>query len=488
MEKLTEELLNKILEGSRSSNIYNILNQSVTGNQYDTICKELNENESGNNNPTGSYNLCKQIARNAQFLSYKINESGYKNYCLHYTYWVYYKIKKILESSSESNKSELLTKFLKLNNTIYKHYNLYNCLYAIKGNSIEGLNDKVDEKHLFDYFKNYDYIKKYDTCNKFNFSKYKNYLNHINELYKKHKTEKKCCEDLFWSDCPDYFYCQNEFDPNTLLQALNSNESDKCKNLKKLEKTTQSGYLMDSEDSQTDIISSFYFTSCTDIKGDSPNNQTRTGGIQKCNVFAASPKSLNSSSPFTQPPPDYVTFNFVQQTIASAPSKLREKKTESSENSEQVLSYHLEPIIKKQVKITKIKQVCKKPGLVNDASGSCREPSVRETGAIGLKLDSYHPDKKRAIISFINNPINIFNNNVFRGGIAFTLIVGIISTIYIYYKFTPFGRRFHKKEPRKKRIDNYYDDPYMRQFIIRAPKPLKRKVGTARLHFSYYST
>ncbi|KAI4839101.1 hypothetical protein MKS88_002617 [Plasmodium brasilianum] len=502
MEELSEENLNKILAGSPSGSIYDKFNRNYNGDQNNTFCNVFNTEK--DNYPTGSYELCNQIARNAENLSVMIDKGGYK-YCAHYTYWIYYKIKKILESSQNS-KSENLIKFLEVKSKIYNQYRLYNCLSPIQGNTIEELNKKVDEKYLFDYFQNYDSIKTYDICDKITFSEYKKYLNVIKKLYIEHKNDKKCCADSFWGNC-DYFKCNTEFDPNTLLHSLNSNGNEKCDILKKLEKTTKSGYPMDSGVSQIDISSSFYYSRCTDIIGDSPSIKTPEGGKQKCNMFAVSPKAI-----YSRTSPYYDTFYRVQhatvrngtpgdshsesetpnsteylpkQHNSSPPDSSRsphghlnglmEESTKSHAGNNHLLSPS-KSSTRQEAEITGKQTNCSEPGYLKDSSGICREPSVRHTGTIGLKLDTYQPGKTKAIITLYNIPIsvlldkksNIFNNNILR--------------------FTPFGRRFHKKVPKKRRIDDYYyDDPHMRHFIIRAPKSDKRKVGSRRLRFSYYS-
>ncbi|KAI4835996.1 PIR protein [Plasmodium brasilianum] len=514
MENITD-LLHQHLEESPSSNIYNKFNNNVNGNQYDEICKECNDVK--DDYPTGSYDLCKKIARNAEDLSLKKNKEGYNSHCLHYTYWVYYKIKKILELSHETNKPKHLVNFLKVRSRIYNHYSLYKCLPEIEKNTIDGLNEKVDEKYLFDYFEYYDNIKTYNTCIKFTFEKYKKYLNHIKELYKKDKNTNECCDDSFWDDCDMYFKCNKEFDPNTLLSSLNDKQNNNCDILKTLDKSSESSNSLNSQGSQRDFKDSIYFLRCTDNMGDSPEDTSRIGGKINCYAFPASRESLNKpTSPYYLPPlhgdssttTTYGSKNSesvlipskgMQQSLGATTNGVQGKNKEgiavhsnlnSRSNALSSLSMSLDP---KKYKITP--QFCQIQGLVKSSEGVCREPSVRDTPMIGAKWNIHAPQGRvkysPEIISVLfrnSDKSNIFSNNIFRVGIACTLIVGIISTIYIYYKFTPFGRGFHKKVPRKKRIDDYYyDDPHIRHFVIRAPKSVKRKVGSRRLHFSYYS-
>ncbi|KAI4839082.1 hypothetical protein MKS88_002598 [Plasmodium brasilianum] len=490
MENLTEQELNQILEGSPSSNIYNELNKQANKSSYDDYCKSFKK--INNNGKEGSYDLCIQIARNAENLSRRKNERKYIYNCLHYTYWLYYKIKTIFESKLKNDeyKSHIET-FLKAKNSINTAYYVYSCQDDLQGDILQELNKKVEEKYLFDYFENYDTIKTHTSCQRVTFDKYKKYLSYISTLYEMHKNNNECCKDPFWSYCLDYFKCNSEFDPKALLKSLEDKGNKKCDILKQLEKPSTSVSPNMSFGSQKDFIDSNYFFRCTYIRGDNPEITKLEGGKLKCDVLPASQKSLSMEyTPFAQPPPNHVTFTTGGKTRTLEDTKLQSQDLGSSENSEQQSHSPSAKILTLKVpQSIRGKADCPIPGFVKDVLGKCREPSVRETGTIGLKLNTYHPEKTRAYISFDNNSIysSIFKNNVFRVGIAFTLIVGIFSIIFIYYKFTPFGRSFHKKVSRKKRINDYYDDPHMRHFIIRAPKSVKRKVGDKGLRFSYYS-
>ncbi|SBS97228.1 PIR Superfamily Protein [Plasmodium malariae] len=475
MEKTSEEILfniqNKILKGSQSSDIYNILNENVTDTLYKESCQKLKnmENDSGEH----LYELCRKILRNAKSLSERYNMRGYNDLCSHYRYWVYYKLKEILRDKMENNNlKSIIDEFSEARKSITDTYNAQFCKFEVKENALQELKDMLEEKYLFDYFENYDTIRTPSACEHANFEKYKEYLSGIIELYNKHKKEKKCCEHPFWPDCPHYFKCETEFDPNTLLYTLNSNAYDKCNNLKKLEKTTNSGYPMDSGGSRRDIIGSFYITSCIYIKDNIPKDKTLQGARHICNVFSASPKSLNHpASPY------YNSFYRVQRTtrvnkeesrdiqtrsemtrsvqstgnanqlpvsaLARQPQGvmkgLAPTSTKSSTINNQLAS--LESLNRKEDKITDKQQECSEPGLVKGISGECREPSVRDTLMIGAKWNTYAPyarvkysPESISVLLRNSDKSNIFSNNIFRVGIAFTLIVGIISTIYIYYK------------------------------------------------------
>ncbi|SBS98790.1 PIR Superfamily Protein [Plasmodium malariae] len=492
METLTKEELNKILEKSPSSIIYNDLNANISETHYDSFCKDFKVN----NNVNGTYMLCKQIARNAEYLSKRINAAGYNRHCLHYKYWIYEKIKNILgDKLAEQDRKNLLGKIFQLQKCINETYNSYYCQYNLGNNTSDEFNKKLEEKYLHDYFHNFDSIRTCDACNRVSFNKYKVYLQNIVTLYEKHKNN-NCCDNPWWTECPDYFLsCSDEFDPNKILSLLNSNKENNCNILKTLEKPSVFMNTFSSGSYHRDSIDSDYFLRCTYIKGEKYEPNNPNGSTLTCNVFPTSDNSINNrNSPYHLPPLAISPSRTDAQTKKPRNFETQLQRTElngsSIQENQQSLSVSLN-----QEKDIITPEICEKQGLVKSSEGICREPSVRHTLVIGAKWNTYNPyarvkysPESISVLLRNSDKSNIFSNNIFRVGIAFTLIVGIISTIYIYYKFTPFGRGFHKKVPRKKRIDDYYyDDPHMRHFVIRAPKSVKRKVGSRRLHFSYYS-
>ncbi|KMZ96126.1 hypothetical protein PVNG_06429 [Plasmodium vivax North Korean] len=85
-------------------------------------------------------------------------------------------------------------------------------------------------KHLFEYFKNYDKIKGKFDCVKAKNDKYFKYFKYISFLYNKHK--ESCCS---WGAtvCSDYFLeCDEYYDPNKLVSAIESHDHKECKKIK----------------------------------------------------------------------------------------------------------------------------------------------------------------------------------------------------------------------------------------------------------------
>ncbi|SBT85527.1 PIR protein [Plasmodium malariae] len=402
--------MDKILVGSPSYNIYNTFDKKVEEEKYNNSCKVFkNEGDTGTN-------------------------EGYE------LYWAYQNIKKFLEENSENfNGNSYISKFLSARDSIKHDYNSYFCQYEFKNdNATDVLNDKLEEKYLYDYFRNYDSIKSYKTCNILEFSKYKEYLEHIDILYKKYKNEKYCCEDS-WYSCPNYFNCYEGFDPTKLLSVLNSKGKKNCDNLKNLEDSLASGV-----ETSTNLP----------ISGTIPQEKT---------------SDINKSRQET------TETNGISGRTEQSPA----------ENSLET----------EKVKQTQEQQTCPGYQLEKDAPKFCKEPNVREKGTLGGRWNEYSPHKRvrftRSIEGFYShtlvNKTDIISNTFFRVGIAFALAVGIIFIIFLYYKFTPFGRHLRKKPSRNKRIDDDVDISYLRQFKIRAPKTVNRNRGSARLQFAYYS-
>ncbi|SBS91735.1 PIR Superfamily Protein [Plasmodium malariae] len=475
----------KILEGSFSYNIYKELDNDVEENNYDVYCTAFNKD--GDDTEKKHYNLCKKILRNTHILSRYANTNNFTTLCSHYRYWTYYNIKKILGDDTNNDKAKpIINKFKQVRDNIRKISNALYCQYEFNDDIIKKLNDMKKEKYLYEYFQNYDSIKTSVTCKLVTPDKYENYLKYIITLYNERKGEDACCYGPFLIDCEDYFKCDDEFDPNILLSTLKSTKQKKCDNLIKALPTLTSGVTSRSGSSLTNITGSIYYFKCIDFDKDKISDITKEGGKLNCHIFLTSDKShIMPLSPSLQSPSTVGPFTTYGQRGTSVSAELQRNSLVSSGISEQADQSSSSQLSDVKYKSSYKDDTCQNPLLERDVSENCREPDVRETGTVGVKLSLYAPGRRIRIK--LNSDSNTFKNNFFRVGIAFTLIVGIISTIFLYYKFTPFGRCFHKKVSRKKIIDDYYDDPYMRKFMIRAPKSDKRRTGNTGLQFSYYS-
>ncbi|SBS95085.1 PIR Superfamily Protein [Plasmodium malariae] len=479
------EIYNAYYLGSPSYYIYEQFDNDVNETKYDNYCSPFKNSENGAD--LEYFKLCKKMSRNTDILSKYHNKNEFTTLCSHYRYWTYYNIKRVLGEKTGNDKAKpIIHKFMQTQNNINEIYNAYYCKYDFENDILERLNIMNEEKYLYDYFQNYDNIKTSDACNAVKSEEYEKYLNHIIELYNKHKTQKECCIDSFWPECEDYFKCNDEFDPKKLLSTLNSNRSKKCDNLIKAQAFLTSGNTSHTGNSLTNITDSIYYIKCADITNDKITDTTQVGGILNCHVFRTSDKShIMPLSPSLQAPVLGPFTTYGQRGNYVSTKLLHENSVSRGITGNSDQSSSVQPSDGNTDKTTDKNTPCKDPLLVRDESGTCVQPDVRKTNTIGVKLNVFAPGKTIKIR--LNPNSYMFKNKFFRGGIAFTLIVGIIFTIFLFYKFTPFGRCFHKKVSRKKRTDDYYDDPHMRQFIIRAPKYGRRRTGNRGLQFSYYS-
>ncbi|KAI4841333.1 hypothetical protein MKS88_000573 [Plasmodium brasilianum] len=494
MSTSNEDKWDKILVGSHSYNIYNKFDKKVEGDKYNNSCSVFkNEGDAGTNE---GFELCKKIARNSDDLLEHSNKDESTIYCSHYKYWAYKNIKKFLENNSENfNGNSYITKFLSARDSIKHDYNSYFCQYEFKNNNaLSVLSDKLEEKYLYDYFHNYDSIKTDDTCKLLSLSEYEKYLNDIIKIYNNHKLQKECCNGLFLEDCFDYFNCADEFDPKQLLSSLKKGGNNSCSNLEKEEKHANSDSSPNFYSSSSHIFSSFYYFTCRSKEEGTDICRMSTTYVEPAKTFDSNTDSVLQHKP--------ISLTSQGQEAPASQSRQVEQKNRISRvssfsanpNPNDTLQEASKALSTSENEKSKVQKSCPGYQSIEGASRLCDEPNVREKGTLGGRWEEYSPHKKvrftRSINGFyyhtLGNNIDIINH-FFRVGIAFTLAIGIIFTIFLYYKFTPFGRRLRKKPSRYKRIDEDVDISYLRQFKIRSPKKVNRNRGSTRLQFAYYS-
>ncbi|KMZ89800.1 hypothetical protein PVMG_06295 [Plasmodium vivax Mauritania I] len=252
-----------------SSKIYKELENAVGHNDYKSNhCSILNGDIK---------NICEKLARNLKVLSTnnETKKESYRDRCTYLNFWIYGEISKLHTNEDKkltdiTNVANLIDANIKINNDLIKddfkknndklkqqttitdqrakstnstspktpakfvkHYELskhepcyfnYNCTFP-------GCREM---KHLFEYFKNYDKIKGKFDCVKAKNDKYFKYFKYISFLYNKHK--ESCCS---WGAtvCSDYFLeCDEYYDPNKLVSAIESHDQEKCNEIKKLSK------------------------------------------------------------------------------------------------------------------------------------------------------------------------------------------------------------------------------------------------------------
>ncbi|SBS98942.1 PIR Superfamily Protein [Plasmodium malariae] len=278
----------KILKESSPYNIYKELEDEVKDVTDGQHCTEFEGITSTHKEKYVI--LYKKVSKLLDFVFKKETSENYKDYCLHYRYWVYNELRKLVKDDKQSNDiTEIIKKFMKLQATIFSNHQKYGCSLGFVTKDLAELNYKTEEKYLYDYFKNYNTIKCSETCTKVNNGKYKKYLQSIDKIYKNLKED--CCIPWDW-DCSNYFLsCKDEFDPRRLLSALGSNDNESCEGLKSI-KAIFKDEKLNPETFSSDFLKSLNYGACY-----SPKDGTFTSGDAVhpfCNLYTA-PVQLSSS-------------------------------------------------------------------------------------------------------------------------------------------------------------------------------------------------
>ncbi|KAI4839085.1 hypothetical protein MKS88_002601 [Plasmodium brasilianum] len=254
-----------VLQQLPSNKIYEEFNSEVTEIDNNLSCDKFDSIKE--EYKLSCVNICKKVARNLNNLTKTDKLWSYDVRCSHYKYWVYEEIGKLfIENSPEADIKDVITKFLNLQSSLTEDYRVLNCTYNFDKKTLQELNDKKDEKYLYDYFTNYENIKSKDFCISFENDKYKNYLNVISKLYNVKKS--KCCGKNLLK-CPNYFLnCGDEFDPSNLLSKLESSSDGKCNGLESFLENKASEEILVSNILEPDFLDSIFYTDCN-IKNNS---------------------------------------------------------------------------------------------------------------------------------------------------------------------------------------------------------------------------
>ncbi|CAG9485449.1 unnamed protein product [Plasmodium vivax] len=287
MATSSSDIWKDILVGTTSKKIYDELNQDVDKNDYDLFCNNFKTDGSEENN---NFKFCKKIARNAEHLSKMGITDAYRYRCTHYRHWVYDGLHNLLQDKQASSDLEgFINKFIEAQKSIILWYGEYGCHFDFQFKDLEELKQKQEEKRLYDYFQNYSSIKTVATCNNVQTAKYKDYLSYISELYKKHKYEKQCCENVWWNNCIQYFNCHDDYNPEELLNSSTSIGTENCDNINKVNQSLNLAEQKKSQNSKDDIMDTFSYARCKNI----------TDGIMTCNILPINFKSpKNIYKPF----------------------------------------------------------------------------------------------------------------------------------------------------------------------------------------------
>ncbi|SBT00692.1 PIR Superfamily Protein [Plasmodium ovale curtisi] len=210
-------------EDLNTYSVYNKLNREVITDNYYSFCSKLLPFSSKN---CGIYGLCVKLARNIKDLSYMKNKERIAR-CEYIIHWMFDKIRKILKIDTNNNyDTKALNEFFKVGYDIFHKLGVSDCLYNTTNVNFD---EQKEIKNLHDYFKDFDKISCDNATNSTKCEKYCEYVQYINSLYGEYIDN--CCY-CFKSGgcmdrCPDYFKCDDIYNPHNLFEKL------KCKNIQK---------------------------------------------------------------------------------------------------------------------------------------------------------------------------------------------------------------------------------------------------------------
>ncbi|CAI7724001.1 PIR protein [Plasmodium vivax] len=454
-----------VFNNFHSQKIHKILNNEVNDGNYNKYCPDINLNETEKNDVK---KLCKKIIHNLKDLSNNTDiGKNHRERCLNVKYWIYGQLIKLLNENGYSNNREsIIEYFRKAEDMIY--YELIGTKYSCSVEIDEDINKWKEKVLLFDYFKNYDSLIQWNnSSDKQVCEKYSEYVNSIIPYYEKIK-KSDCC-GIKYLDCKDYFKCEEQYNPNSILKNLRCNgkqAEDLPENtVAKDEKENGSSTSMD------DL--KFHFFSCSVIE----KIDGKKGEIRSCYV-----RPLYK---YTYPSP--VEYGISDSTPA-----------EGSENGVDDESSDDEVEVSKEgagsTSANEGETDCKAQNLVRGANGKCEEPDVRRNGVIGFKVETSQPiNRVRSYISelnrmYSNSEDNISKDPMFRSVTVGGLSVGVMFTLFAYYKFTPLGSWMRRKLQGNRRTI-----PNNLEYFEQAPLPRKAPSGNVnaknkRINIAYQST
>ncbi|GAB69383.1 hypothetical protein PCYB_001310 [Plasmodium cynomolgi strain B] len=212
--------------------MYNEFSQEDNNVYYKKYCTKLNTSKCQNK---GVDKICVKLVKNLIHLSNVPLNNDRDERCYLLKHWLYDEIRKKFganynDVSKEPVIAELKEVVYRINNN-YLHDKPCYCEF------VGTLKDWKEEKELHDYFQSYDKIESNinadgDKCNN-----YFNKLVAINKIYEEHLG--KCCycyrSGYCYDTCPDYFKCDDKYNPYKIFLKLDCTE-EISKNFKKVNK------------------------------------------------------------------------------------------------------------------------------------------------------------------------------------------------------------------------------------------------------------
>ncbi|CAG9480261.1 unnamed protein product [Plasmodium vivax] len=458
--EIKDETYDNILKVSYSYSIYDNLNKEDTKEDYKDICDKIKPVDNSSVD-TGSKTLCKKIIKNLKNIK-NLKDGEHNERCMHYRYWIYHEVKKLFKNESDhKHVNDVLTNFSDIESKINQKIEHYGCRYFFLHKNIEELKDKMEEKYLYDYFKNHASIKTKETCERVKSNEYKKYLNYIKDLFIKH-TQDKCC---FYGDCPSYINCDDMYNPDKLIAKLASGTNESCDNLEKGDTSLKPGKEATSGSSNENDKIPFYFMNCKfHEKG------IYTGCSLVKTQLEDTSKSVNSGR--REKNPDSENSAEGKDTTSPEKEDLRwklgtrrvpHKSNTGKENVYDVIEYSDElhenkiTIRRKDFGTYKLK----------DKEPKSYEAFLEKIEELEFNSDNGPPKGIPNDVTFLgktmkeldkNNIFNMLNNSYVRFGMSSALGLGIFILLFVYFKFTPLGSCFRNRSSNKYKNNNYFSE------------------------------
>ncbi|CAI7719833.1 PIR protein [Plasmodium vivax] len=464
-----------------SSKIYGKLSEDTSDSEYESkYCNNLKDNNQ-------MKDICKKMARNIKTLpnNSEMNGLNHRDRCTYLNFWIYREISKLYPNEDKNltditDVYNLIDANIKINMDLIKYYsntkNDQTAQYTLGTSSQSApafvkhhelskhepcyfnydctFSECREMKHLYEYFKTYDKIKGNIKCVKAENDKYFKYIKYISFLYNKHKYEEECCS---WGAtvCSDYFLeCDEYYDPNKLVSAIESHDQEKCNEIKKLSKPNLSEETsIDPEDENNMYIKYFtcsYVTEPTFDKKRLRCQQPEYSSLRK-NKFAAVRPVYKAQTSNSQLRGKKLTINgkTINAVLISDPNAIIKGKT-NSETPEHENYYTLFPEIRgaaRKAYVKEAKEACKN-GTPKKGMETYCERSKRYNDIInGAELQ---PEKLIDVgntqnLEDIDSPADTSSINDLlqqlpvRMGAVSLASLGAVTMLFMYYKFTPFG-------------------------------------------------
>ncbi|EDL42841.1 hypothetical protein PVX_125726 [Plasmodium vivax] len=357
---------------------------------------------------------------------------------MHYQYWIYHEVKEMFKNESDyEHVYAIVKKFSDIEKEINVKSKNYGCRYYFHHKDIKELKDKMEEKYLYDYFKNHASIKTKKTCEHVTLNKYKEYLNSIKNLFTKH-TQDDCC---FYRDCHSYINCDDMYNPDKLISKLTSNNNESCENLEKEDASLKSGNEAASGSSNENDKIPFYFMKCKfEEKGVYTGcalvetHLEDTGKSASSGTSGKNPNSENSAEGKDTTSPEKEDLRWKLGT-----RRVPHKSNTGEENAYDVIEYSDE-LHENKITIRR-----KDFGTYKLQTGKSEsyEAFLENIEKLNFKTDDGNPEGIPNGVTFLgktikeldkNNIFNMLNNSYVRFGMSSALGLGIFILLFVYFK------------------------------------------------------